>query len=300
MTKFLAIPNNMIQLKGLLKTTIGGVILGVQGFSVFNQLALAKASLKDVVLQLKTNNKVVFVLLNKVIYNQDIPLLKEYLLFLEELNLNGILYEDVAILNLSQKLGLKTPLGWMSEHLATTKDTCNYWGQQGVKYIGLANELTLDEVLKIRKGTTMPLMLRAFGYLPMAQSSRNLVTNYFEAIKSKGNDSFYYLYEGNSKKNYPIYEGETGTCLFSANLLNSILVLPTLVSANIDYLILDGWGIKDDVFERVCTIYEEALNNLVNSESLQALAATVHSLCKNKTDQGFLFKETVYRVKGDE
>jgi putative protease len=296
-TKLLAIPNDITNIDELIKIGMDGFILGVKEFSVFINLQLTMEQLKPIITKIKSNGKKVFIAINKVIYNQDIPLLKEYLLILDNLDINGIMYDDISIVNLSRKLKIKTPLGWMSEHLATNYHTCNYWRKQGIKYAVLANEITLDSILNIRNHTKIPLMIRGYGYLPMSQSSRSLISNYFTYVNKSLKNSFFHMYEKERKVLYPIYEDENGTYILSSHILNLIDELPILVAQDIDYIILDSLAIEQENFVKVCQCYKEALLNLDNKELLKKLNKDVEQYSNYKNDKGFLYKKTIYRVK---
>lgn len=300
MSKLLVIPNQIAEIPELLELDLAGFILGVKGLSIFVNNELTLTQLKPFVTKIKAKNQEIFIALNKVMYNQDLKYVEKCLIGLEELEVTGILFDDISILNISQRLGLKTPLGWFSEHLGTNYRTCNYWHKQGVKYIGLSNELSLKAILKIREHTTMPLLIRGYGYLPMAYSSRQLLSNYFNYIEQKRANDCYQMYEKVSKELYPICEEKEGTYILSSSLLNIILELPTLVNHKLDYIILSGFGLKHKSFVQVCTCYKEALANIDNKAKLVQLELKVKQLSDNKTNDGFLAKETIYKVRSYE
>ena len=76
----------------------------------------------------------IFVSINKNIQNSELKLLESTLLELDSMNLKGIFFYDLAILNLKQKLNLKTDLVWNQTHMVTNYRTCDYYYGRGVKY----------------------------------------------------------------------------------------------------------------------------------------------------------------------
>lgn len=99
-------------------------------------------------------DKEVFVVINKNIHNNELSLLEQSLKEVDKLKVNGIIFYDIALVNIKNKLGLQTPLVWNQEHLSTNYGTVNYWYKKSVEYAYLSSELTkreIDEIQKIQK-----------------------------------------------------------------------------------------------------------------------------------------------------
>ncbi len=292
MTKILVIPSKKESLQDLIKSKGDGFILGIKGFTIFNHNLFEIEELKEIVSKLKKYNKEVFIALNKLIYNQDIPLLKEYLLILEEIKVTGIIYQDISIVNLKEELKLKTPLVWHQLHLVTNYKSCNYWYQKGIEYGYLANNINLDDIFKIKKQSKMKLLMDGYGYVPIFYSSRKLLTNYFVYLNKKKEQELYYLTK--EGKFYPIYEDNFGTYILSPHILSVITELPSLINRQLDYLVLNGLYIDDSSFAKIIDYFSQAFNNLDLTEALNKKIALIspHPLSLN-----FLHQQTIYRVK---
>lgn len=295
MTKILVIPPKKQSIDSLIKTKIAGFILGINGFTVFYDNLFKIEELKDVILKLKKHKKEVFIILNKLIYNQDIPLLKEYLLILDDLEIDGIIYQDISIVNLKGQLKLKTPLVWHQLHLVTNYKSCNYWHQKGIKFGYLSNNITLDDIIKIKEKTKMKLLMDGYGYLPIFYSSRQLLTNYNTYINKGNQEDIYYLKEDD--KSYPIYEDNLGTYILSPHILSVTNELPKLVNHRLDYLVLNGLLIDSDCFIKITNYFISALNNFALIKDLNKKIAKIspHPLSTN-----FLYQHTIYRVRQDD
>ena len=59
--------------------------------------------------------------------------LKAVLLELNNYDITGVMYYDISIVNLKEKLNLKYDLVWSQEHLTTNYFTCNYWYSKSIK-----------------------------------------------------------------------------------------------------------------------------------------------------------------------
>ena len=213
--------------------------------------------------QVQKLNKEVFVIINKNIENKELNKLEEVLKELDKLNLQGIIFYDIALVELKKELNLKTDLVWNQEHLSTNYSSVNYWYEKGAKYAYLSSEITKKEIEEIRKNTKAKLMINVYGYIPMFTSKRHLVDNYIDTfnIKEKGNIIYK---EG---KNYNIKDEKNGTTVYTNYILN------VKENIDVDYYIYNSNMIDEEEFKQV----------LINNNQ--------------KEETGFLYKETIYKVK---
>ena len=239
---------------------VDAYILPVRDFSINYQNTFTIEEIKEIQLL----GKEVFVMVNKNIHNNELESLERLLLELEPLKIKGIFFYDIAVLTLKNKHKLKTDLVWSQEHLTTNWKTINFWYDKGVKYAYLSSELTKKEIDEISKNTKAELFVNVFGYQPMFTSRRHLVNNYLKYfhIKDKNKDKKIFKEE----KSYPIVDKEEGTTVYSDYVLNA-----TSEKFNVKYLVFNSYLIDD--MEKV----------FINNEY--------------KKETGFLYKETIYKVK---
>lgn len=203
--------------------------------------------------------KEVFVIINKNIHNNELTKLESDLKKIDKLNINGIIFYDIALVQLKKELGLKTDLVWNQEHLTTNYGSVNYWKSKGVRYAYLSSEITKREVDEIRNNTDALIFVNVFGYIPMFTSRRHLVDNYSDTFSvDKGNKIFK---EG---KYYNIFDSKNGTVVYSTYVLN-------VRGIDADYLVYNS----------------NLIDNFVD----------VLKDNKYKEESGFLYKETIYKVK---
>jgi U32 family peptidase len=300
MTKLVAVLEEIKDIDRLIDVGIDGFIFGIKGFSLFNAVELTMDELKNIIPKIKINKKKVFVSLNKIMYNEDIPIIKEYLLVLDKLPIDGVLFGDVSIVNLKQKMGLDLPLVWNQFHLVTSHYACNYWLKHDVQYAVVSNEITLNEIIEIKTNTKIKLMVQGYGYLPIFHSSRSLLTNYFKYINREKNKQIYNMFELISKKKHLICEDKQGTNIFNSHLLNALEEIPIMVKNDVEYIILNGTFINNDNFIKICQNFVKAINNVEFSDIIMELAKEVVSYSDALTNKGFLYKETIYKVKQNE
>ncbi|MEG0826162.1 MAG: U32 family peptidase [Bacilli bacterium] len=282
MSKVVLIPKNIEEIKNTEKL-VNAYIVGIEGLSVNLPTYF---TLKEILeIRSQTNNEI-FISLNKNMYNSDLELLTKVLIELEKIDIKGILYYDIALVNLKQKLNLKKDLVWAQEHLTTNSLTCEFWHNEGVRGTYLSSEITLEEVLEIRKNTKMELMINIFGYVPIFTSARHLVTNYLDTFNIEDNSKINYIEK--EGKTYPIVN-EINTTVYSNSILNGIEEYLVLSDNLFEYVVINSFNIDDTKLLKILEMFKtvnvgnvKEYNNIINSYF--------------NTDKGFLYKETIYKV----
>lgn len=273
--------DNLVQLNSTLEFT-DAYLIGIKDMCVNTLFSVDLDELKDISNKLKKENKELFILINKNLHNNDIEALKEILINLNKLDIKGLFYSDVAVIQLKEELSLNYDLVWAAEHATTNYNTINYWYNFGAKYTFISSDITYDNIIEIKKNTNSKLIVPIFGYLPMFVSRRHIVKNYLDYFKLKDNSKINYIEK--EDKIYPIVDNKLGTFVYSNNILNGVNYYKNLEKENIDYALFNGFNIDTEDLIEVLKIYSEKSNKDINS------------LFKN-LDEGFLNKETIYRVK---
>lgn len=241
----------------------------------------------------KLNNKNIYIAIDKNLMNEDLEALEKALIKLNELNIKGIFFYDLAVLHLSKKLNIKTPLIWNQNFLVTNYKTCNFYHKEGAHGAVLSSEITIDEIKEIAKNTDINIFVNIFGYELMAVSKRNLITNYFKYINEENDKNINYMSENG--QNYPIIENETCTKIYTKDVLCGIRYLNILKDIGIDYIILNEDLLNEEDFLKVYEIFNKAVTNNLSDKKLLELEKKINK--QVPTSLGFFNKETIYKVK---
>ena len=281
MSKIVVIPNNKNSIDKLLNKDIF-LLIGIEGYSV-NTLNLLFDEIKD----LTSKHDNIFLSLNKNIFERELDSVEKLLVEISKLNIKGLFYYDVSILNIVNRLNLNIALIWSAEHLTTNYFTINYWYENGSKGTYLSNEITKDEIIDISNNTECSLFVQLFGYIPMYVSKRHAVKNYLNHFKLDLNSSRYYLFKEDKK--YSIVDNNDGTSIYTNFIINGLKEYVELKD-KIPYVIINGYDIDDKLLD-IIDIF-----NKVNKDNIDELDNTLSQMFDN-LEKGFLYEETIYRVK---
>ena len=280
MTKKIIIPSNKEQIENLMNY-VDGFIIGLKDMSVNLPTYFNLFEIKEISELLHKNKKELFVSLNKNMHNNDLEYLKEVLLEFEKYHINGIIYYDVSIINLKEELKLKNDLVFSEEHAVTNFATINYWNNMGAKYAYLSNEITLNEIIDIHKNSNSKLFVQVFGYIPIFVSERKLISNYKTYFNIDNKSDLYYIEK--EEKKYPILEDKYTTQVYADYILSAIEEIEKLKQENIEYVVYNSFNINEEIFD-----YIIKRENIKDKDIKKLL---------NNVDKGFLYKETIYKVK---
>ena len=84
-------------------------------------------------MNLKDNNKEVYISLNKLYYEKNIKDLTNLLNIISKYNIDGVMFCDVSVYEIVKENNLNINLIWDSYHLGTNYETINFWNKRNVK-----------------------------------------------------------------------------------------------------------------------------------------------------------------------
>ena len=286
---YIIIPNSKDDIETYKNKGANTVIFGLKGYSIhYPELSLE---------EIKSLSKTVdlFISINKNLFNNDLDDIKLILIELSKLPIKGILYYDLGLLNLVLENKIDIDLVWHQTHMVTNYNTCNYYYDKGVKYGFLANEITLEEILEIKKKTNMKLMVEVFGYPIMSHSRRSLLSNYFKSIQKEKENRTYHLKD--KENNYLLKETENGASILYGKLINGTKPLFDLIENKIDYGILDMQEVDISTSLKILDTYQYIYNHInhITDTEKEEIIDSMNKLIGDSTN--FFYKKTIYKVK---
>ena len=263
-----------------------GIILSLKDYSVQSTIYYDLDEIKEIIN--KYPKLEVFIKMNKNIFNDEIDRLKEMLIELNKLNIKGIFFYDLAILNIKQELNLDVDLVWDQSHMVNNYRTCDYYYNEGVKYALLGKEITLEEIKEIVEKSKITSIVEVVSTPAIAYSKRKLLTNYFKSINKDKKDTLEIL-EKVTNKYYIVKESNNGTSFYTKDIMNGTSIIKDLYSVNTPYIIMREEGIPD--FDELVNDTHEYIENECKDNDY------IEKYKKLGDNTNFFFKETMYKVK---
>lgn len=274
-------------------------VVGTKYFSCRQALSLEYDELSD--LKKRLGSSKVWVLVNALIEEHNLDDLIEHLKKLDELEVDGILFQDFSVLQICKENNYDFQLIYNPDTLNTNQATLNYLASLGINSAFLAREIPLDEKVIIARNTVVKTMTQVHGVEYMAYSKRKLLSNYFKETGMKKavsiNDNIIIQANGVDYGCH-IYEDQFGCHILSKK---QICGLDTLSSfAGFDYLYIESLFIDDLKLVEIVNLYQDALNSINNGtygKERKELLPQLHQLEPNVDfHHSFMFDATVYKI----
>ena len=265
-----------------------GLILSLKNYSSQSYLTYTFEEIEQII---KDNpDKEIFINLNKNFFNDEIESLKEILLRIDKLNVKGIFFYDLAILQLKKECNLKTDLIWSQTYMVNNYKTCNYYHSKGVKYALLSKEITLEEIKEMITKSKIEAMVETVSMPSVAFSKRKLLTNYYHNLNKEAKKNLV-VTEKATNEEYQVLEDETGTNFFLNKITNATSIIKELYSCNCPYIILREYGIDHELFKELLIDTQKYIESKCQDEEYINKYKSLNDFTN------FFFKKTIYQVK---
>lgn len=191
----------------------------------------------------------VYVTVNILAHNEDLPGVEEYLKELKELGPNGLIIADPAVFQMAKDICPQIERHISTQANNTNYGTYNFWWSQGAKRVVSARELSLKEIKEIRERIPEEMEIESFihGAMCISYSGRCLLSNFFTGRDANQGACThpcrwkYSVVEETRPGEYmPVYENERGTYIFNSKDLCMIGHIPEMLEAGIDSFKIEG------------------------------------------------------------
>lgn len=291
--------NSIDYLYDYIEMGVNYFVVGTPYFSCRQAINLDYDELKKVKQKYPTIH--LYVLVNALIEEHHIESLKKHLYMLNQLGIDGILYQDYGVLNICQDCHYKFEKIYSPDTLNTNHQTINYLKTLGVDGAFLAREIPLEEKIKIARNVSLKTMVQIHGVEYMAYSKRPLLTNYqeitgidFPTVK----DANLYIQANQDDHRCHIYQDQFGCHILSESQIYTLDVLNQFM--DFDYLFIDGQYLEKMTLLEVVHLYVQAIESIKKGnyakESIE-LTRLLYQLTPNiHYYHSFLFDSTVYKI----
>ena len=216
-------------------------------------------------------NVKIYITVNILAHNDDFVGLVDYLKFLDNAHVDGVIVSDFGIASLVKK-HTNLELHVSTQANITNKYSAKMWVELGAKRLVLARELTLKEIREIKDaiGEDIDIECFAHGAMCISYSGRCLLSNYLTGRDSnKGacaqpcrrNYALGIKNSMDETEYYPILEDQKGTYILNSKDLCMVNHIKELALAEITSLKVEGRMKTNYYVATVINTYRRAIDN---------------------------------------
>ena len=179
MIELLSPAGDFERLKFALRYGADAVYIGGKNYSLrANAINFTNEEIKEATKFAHSLNKKVYVTVNIVLHDENIDGLKEYLLFLDSVNVDAIIVSDYYIMCLWKELNLKMELHISTQASTLNKETALFYKELGASRVVLAREASEEDIKEIKDYTGLDLEAFIHGAMCTSISGRCIMSNY--------------------------------------------------------------------------------------------------------------------------
>ncbi len=223
-----------------------------------------KAILKNIIKKANILSKEIFILANKIIYNNDLKSLNELFIFLKDEVITGIIVSDLSTIKVAEKYDLLDKIIYDPNTLITNNIDFNYLEKYKINGAFISNVVDLNTLKSILNKKEIKAFYTGFGYINLFNSKRKLVKLYHEfdnKININNKDKFFNIKEETRTDLMPLMQDENGTYIFSSEIFNATDYIFEL--DNLDYFVFDNIFISTNEMEQFLKEFKQ--NNKITA-----------------------------------
>lgn len=262
MINLIATAESENQAEALLEAGVDTLYVGGHPFGLRLPRPLDLDEIEAIVRMAHERGKKVTVACNAIMHNEQVSRLGGYLSRLAEIKVDAITIGDPGAIYTLEQMQVQLPYIYDAETLVTSAEQIAFWVKRGAAGAVAARELTLIELEEMQQKLTVPVEVLAYGPTCIHQSGRPLLTNYYHytGLKERTDkDRGLYLRDPkNPDSQYPIFEDEDGTHIFSTEDLSLMDQLQELNKTGLHTWKLNGVLLHGEKFVAIARLFAEA------------------------------------------
>ena len=289
MIELLSPAGDFERLKFALRYGADAVYIGGKNYSLrANAINFTNEEIKEATKFAHSLNKKVYVTVNIVLHDENIDGLKEYLLFLDSVNVDAIIVSDIYIMSLWKELNLKMELHVSTQASTLNKETALFYKELGASRVVLAREASEEDIKEIKDYTGLDLEAFIHGAMCTSISGRCIMSNY--ATNRDAN-------RGGCAQvcrwNFAI-DDENGNELgenyqMCPKDLNMAIYIKDMIDAGVNSFKIEGRMRSIYYIATVLSSYRKIINNRINDKTINYYLKVLNR-CANRESNPQFFK----------
>ncbi|MFI3260213.1 MAG: U32 family peptidase [bacterium] len=178
MRELLAPAKDLEKLKIALLYGADAVYIGGRNFSLrANATNFSLEELKEAVDFAHALNKKVYITVNIVFHDEDFEGLLEYLKYLEEIKIDGVIVSDIAVVDMIKENELDLFIVLSTQASSINEYNVAFWQSLGVKRVVLGRECDKEEIKRVIENTGVEAEVFVHGAMCTSFSGKCLLSN---------------------------------------------------------------------------------------------------------------------------
>lgn len=222
----------------------------------------------------------VFVTVNTLLDDSEIPALVDYLRHLHDIGVDAIIVQDLGVAAVARKIVPNLPLHASTQMTAHNLEGVNFLANMGFERVVLARELPLADIAYICKNSSVEIETFIHGALCISYSGQCLMSSMiggrsgnrgrcaqpcrlpYTLVDAAGNDV--------------LSQADAGEYLLSPKDFNTIEVLPELIKAGVVSFKIEGRMKRPEYVAVVVDAYRRAIDRHLAAQDTYEVSAQDH------------------------
>ena len=194
-------------------------------------------------------NKKIYLTLNTMPHGDEYPALRQFLTDIKGAGIDAVIVADLGVMALVKEIMPDMEIHISTQASIVSPEAALAYASLGAKRLVLARELTLQEIIAIKKALPEGIELEAFvhGSMCVSYSGRCMLSHNLtgrDANRGACTQPCRWVYTVTEEKRpempYPVEQNELGTFIMSSKDMCTIEIVPKLIEAGIDSFKIEG------------------------------------------------------------
>ena len=194
-------------------------------------------------------NKKIYLTLNTMPHGDEYPALRQFLTSIKGAGIDAVIVADLGVMALVKEIMPDMEIHISTQASIVSPEAALAYASLGAKRLVLARELTLDEIIAIKRALPEGIELEAFvhGSMCVSYSGRCMLSHNLtgrDANRGACTQPCRWVYTVTEEKRpempYPVEQNELGTFIMSSKDMCTIEIVPKLIEAGIDSFKIEG------------------------------------------------------------
>ena len=211
-----------------------------------------------------------YITVNTLVDDSELGELVDYLLFLSNVGIDGIIVQDLGVIRLARQIVPDLPLHASTQMTVTNSEGVKLAAEAGMERVVLARELSLEEINTICHGTDTEIEVFIHGALCVCYSGQCLMSSLIggrSGNRGRCAQPCRLPYKLVNEAGEDLLSGkDAGQYLLSPKDLNTLDILPQLIEAGVTSYKIEGRMKRPEYVAVVVDAYRRAIDSYLGGD----------------------------------